>query len=179
MLDFTWDNLDQAIEDLIKDEITPIIRGLAVYTWSGILHKTPQYFGRLVASWSFSLNSPQFVDRSAMVLPNDEQTVGYPLPLRWRGHTQAIDIANTMNAGKELSFNLGDTIWFANGADHGDGPYSAFIETVDSNWLRFYNRPGKAVSRTLDGVNARFGTDMTEQAASRMKQLKIGARSDV
>lgn len=173
MLEFDWDNLDEAIEDLIKQEITPVVRGLAVFTWNSILTKTPQYHGRLVASWSFSLNSPQFLDRSNSVHPLGDNFVG-PVQAKYRGHHEAIVVANMANAGRDLPFQLGDTIWFANGADHGEGAYSSFIENVDESWLRQYNRPGHAVERSLAVVSARFGDDITKQMANQFKNLRIG-----
>lgn len=176
MLEFEWENLDLALLELVDNDIRPVIRGLVCATWNSILVKTPQYHGRLVASWSFSIDAPEFVDRSNQV-PNDPLDGEEGPRLRYRGHPAAISIANSYARGKENSFMLGDTVWFANGADHGEGAYSSFIENVDSNYLRQFNRPGHAVSRTIDMIHAKYSYEISPSEANRLKQTKIGGSS--
>jgi hypothetical protein len=180
MLEFKWDNLDQALDALVKEEIEPIIRGLINMTWNGILVKTPQYHGRLVASWSFSIGSPEFVDRSDEVQTSPYGPNGYeagPVQPVYRGHPIAINVANSYARGKDAAFRLGDVVWFANGADHGEGPYSVKIEEAEPFSLRQYNRPGKAVFRTLDMIKSRFSIDISPSNANRLKQTRIGGTS--
>jgi len=173
MLEFEWNNLDAAIAALIKEEVEPIVKGLAATAWMKILRYTPQKYGRLAASWSYSLGEPLYVDRSQTV-PSSDDKDDHSLPIFWAGHKTAVNIANSFAVGRDSAFKLGDTIWFANGADHGDGPYSSFIENVDQSWLRLYNRPGHAVVRSMEFMETRFGEDVSASAAARLKQTKIG-----
>lgn len=178
-VDFEWDedSFEQAFAEL-EQECTLIIRGLSVLAWNQILQRTPQFAGGMAASWSYSLNTPQFYDRSNMV---DPSLIGAGLhngrwevtnPLR-KGHPAAIEIANDDNVGSELPFKLGDTIYIANGVDHGEGPYSADVESGGVR-LRAVNLPGAPVQRTMSQIEARWETDMSPQTADMLKQLRIG-----
>lgn len=158
-------SLDRAFEEL-EAECEDIIRGLTVKVWNSILVRTPQYLGRMAASWSYSLNAPQFYDRSQMVDHDKEFPVS-------RGHMEAIHIANDDNVGSDTPFKLGDTVWIANGVDHGEGYYSGDIE-LNVIKLRSVNLPGAPVSRTLDMIAAKYGEDISPREAGELKTLKIG-----
>lgn len=175
-LDLEWDeSLDEAF-DALEAEITSIVRGMAVEMWDSILTKTPQFYGRMAASWSFSLDTPEFADRTAdvdfvgprkIVVGTFEPSTGL-----YRGHPEAIAVANRANLGRDLQFRLGKTIWMANGVNHGEGPYSQAVENGGVN-LRAVNRPGAPVERSVDMINARYGDDVTRVQAERLKLHKI------
>lgn len=176
-----WDeaSFDAAFDELER-ECEQIIRGMAVWLFDNILSRTPQFYGRMVASWSFSSGSPVFVDRSelipepAVLSTDDTMPTEYDeAAIKRKGDPAAIAIAIAENRGKDLSFKLGEIIWLANGADHGEGPYAALVEAGKVP-LRRVNRPGNAVQRTLDIVSARFSEDVTPRAAATFKDTFIG-----
>ena len=143
--------------------------------WKSILVKTPQAHGRLVASWSYSVNSPIIVDRSDWVISNEDAKAAIP-PYRFKGHPDAIRIAYSASEGNASSFKLGDTIYFANGADHGEGPYSEFIENIsdtDPNWLFYKNKPGYMVKRTLQMIDGRYANGIDDHQASELKRWQL------
>lgn len=165
--DLSWEgaSLDAAFAEL-EAECAQVVRGMTVKMWESILLRTPQYLGRMAASWSYSLNAPQFYDRSQMV----DWDVARP---RSRGNLVAVEVANADNVGSELGFKLGDTVWIANGVDHGEGYYSGDVETGAIR-LRAVNLPGAPVSRTIDMIHSRYGEDVSPRAAELLKTLKIG-----
>lgn len=180
MLEAGWDDLDGAFEAL-EAELTPVVRGLAVEIWNDILRWTPQFYGRMAASWTFNLNSPVFVDRSEEVSPeglNQDRTrhnkFGEFMGLR-RGAPTAINIAQLFNVGNDRNFKLGDTIWIANGVDHGEGPYAGPIEE-GAIPLRPANRPGAPVRRALDAASLRYA-DVPPVKVQYLKSLNLGVRS--
>lgn len=173
-----WVGLDAAFAEL-EAELTDVARGLTVRVFNGILSKTPQYLGRMAASWTYSVGSPQFVDRSALVDSEGGQGVhthlGYyrkgVTPLQ-RGSPVAIGIAKLASAGRDKSFKLGDIVYLANGVNHGEGPYSQAVE--DGNvTLRAENRPGAPAQRTVDWAGAYY-QDITPNKARELKSLTIG-----
>lgn len=173
-----WKELDQAFDELVA-ECTEITRGLTVRVFNGILSKTPQYLGRMAASWTYSIGEPEFVDRSALVdpVPETKSASGYidygQFTGLWRGHPLAIAIANSANEGRDKSFKLGDIVYLANGVNHGEGAYSQDIE--DGNIaLRAENQPGAPVARTLDWASIYY-KDISLQKASTLKSLTIGS----
>lgn len=180
-VDFKWegDSLDRAFAELEK-ECEQIVRGLTVELWRGVLSKTPQMFGRMAASWTYSLNEPHYVDRSRQV-PDPEGQKQSALAYSnfgefkglWRGHPVAIAIANAANAGKDAAFRLGDTVWFANGVDHGEGPYSEAVESGEIR-LRKLNRPGQPVARTLDRAHSMYSEGVSAHGGARLKLLRLG-----
>jgi hypothetical protein len=185
MLDIGIDveGLDAAFADL-EQECADVIRGMSVELYTSILVKTPQYVGGLAASWSYSLNQPEYVDRSADVgsdvLNGDlESLIGASRKARGlkglrRGHPTAVGVANAANLGREAAFKLGDTIWIANGADHGEGPYSQKIEDAPPSALRAVNRPGRMVGRSVDRMLAHYALDTSKNRARVLSTLKIG-----
>lgn len=174
MPDFTVDafDLDGAFAAL-EDELSAVAQGITVVAWNYLLQQTPQFFGRMAASWTYSLNSPEYVDRSEQAWTAQiPQLDNGPFPGLWAGHKTAIGIANAANVGRDRQFQLGDTVYFSNGADHGEGPYSGQVENGEVK-LRRVNRPGRPAERTLDMVAQRFGVVSADRAAQ-LKTLKIG-----
>ena len=164
MLTVEWDNLDQAIEDLIEKELTPIARGVINDFWIKVLYRTPQYYGRMVASWNYSIGAPQFVNRADVWGERD-------IPVS-AGDMEAISYAAWMNQGKDSAFKLGDVVYMTNAADHGEGAYSQFIE--DNAWyLRNVNMPGHAVERAMDATSALYGSGIPPQAVAYLKSIRI------
>ena len=171
-----WVGLDAEFAKL-EDECADIIRGLSVRTFNSILSRTPQYLGRMTASWTYSLGRPEFVDRSELVKPPSVRGpsgfIDYgEFKGLYRGHPFAISLANAASAGKDRSFKLGMTIYISNGVNHGEGSYSQGVEDGDVI-LRAQNRPGAPVSRTLDYINAYY-QDITPAKARTLKSLRIG-----
>jgi hypothetical protein len=156
---------------------TNVVRGLTVRTFNGILSKTPQYLGRMAASWTYSIGAPQYIDRSSQVQPPAVKDISGFIDYGeftglWRGHPLAIALANAASANRDSSFKLGDTVYISNGVNHGEGPYSQDIE--DGNiTLRSVNRPGAPVARTLDSIGAMYGNVSPARAAT-LKSLRIG-----
>lgn len=169
---FDWDNLDAAFAHLER-EVEDVVRGITVETWHGILNRTPQYLGRMVASYTYSLNAPVTVDRShAIEVPDTEDHDELSSFVRSRGHVEAINTANLYNLGNDLRFRLGDTVWITNGVDHGEGAYSAAVELGEVR-LRPANLPGQPVARTLDSIVARYGANVSKHRARYLRTLQI------
>lgn len=180
------DGLDQAFNEL-AEELAQVARGLSVVIWNSVLEKTPQYAGRMAASWTYSLGTPVFVDRSKTMstglgdvppgyvtinrLTGEEEFIG-----RRKGDPEAIGIANFASEGADAGFKLGMTIWMANGVDHGEGAYSGDVEGGGVR-LRSVNRPGAPVKRTLDAVTTRYGKGISSFDAEYLKNLRIGGRN--
>ena len=191
MLEFKFDqaSLEKALQELAEKELAPVVKGLAQEVWNSILIKTPQSFGRLAASWTYSVNVPIITDNSNLVISNEDAKDALQrkkeanlngeeinVGLRYRGHREAIGIAYRMSAGNAQSFKLGDTIYIANGADHGEGPYSEFIENIhdtNPNWLYYMNRPGAMVRRTMQNVDAKYSQGISENQAERFKGYQL------
>lgn len=171
-LELEWDDIDFAFAEFEREELRPIIRGMTVQLWNNILLFTPQFYGRMVASWNYTLNAPFYDDRSELVSP-ERDFAGLRMA-REQGHPAAIAIANRFNQGHEEGFVLGNDVWFANGVDHGEGEYSEWVETADQHKLRPENWPGHPVERSLAIIESLYGSEMTEQQASRLKNLRIG-----
>ena len=175
-----WIGFDEAFAELTV-ELTEVARGLTVRVWAGILNQTPQYEGRMTASWTYSISQPEFVDRSHLVSEDptgqgDFTHLGYykqgVTPLD-KTSPVAKDVANDACAGRDKAFKLGDTVYISNGVDHGEGSYSQAIE--DGNiLLRAENLPGAPVARTLDYVQGYY-SDVTPAKAMTLKSLTIGA----
>ena len=169
-----WRGLDLAFEELTQ-ECTDVARGLTVRVWNGILSKTPQYEGRMAASWTYSIGAPEAVDRSPDTGTGVHTTMGYykhgVTPLR-RGDPVAMGIANAASRGRDGPFRLGDKVFIANGVNHGEGPYSGAIED-GSIRLRAENGLGAPAQRTVDWVGLYFDI-ITENKAHQLKKLRIG-----
>lgn len=172
-----WRGLDAAFAEL-EAELTNVARGLTVRTFNSILSRTPQYLGRMAASWTYSIGHPEYVNRSDRVDPEAEKLASHryrdlgSFKGLYRGHPLAIAVANVANAGRDSAFRLGDVVYISNGVNHGEGAYSQDIE--DGNiTLRAENRPGAPVSRTLDFIGT-FYRDTSPIKARALKSLHIG-----
>jgi hypothetical protein len=175
-----WEGLDQAFAAL-EEECEAIVRGIAIEAWNYVLRQTPQFFGDAVASWSFSVVTPKFVDRSNLV-DHPEPTLGEqgadepagfkfrydPEEIKQKGHSSAIEIANLFVGSTPWTWHLGQEIWFANGVD-----YSAGLED-GSIRLRAVNRPGQMASRALDNIQTAYGDQVSPRSVNRLKGLTIG-----
>lgn len=170
VLDASWDNLDQAFAAL-ESELTSIVRGLTVEIWNGVLLRTPQYYGRMVASYTYSVGVPVFVDRSHAVEPVTEEQIE-STPPKSKGHVEAIELANFYNSGAETRFKLGDMVFISNGVDHGEGSYSQAVEE-GRVYLRSVNRPGAPARRTLDAIASRYANNISPKKALELKTLSI------
>lgn len=172
-----WTGLDAAFAEL-EAECTSIARGLTVRAWQSVLARTPQYMGRMAASWAYCLNHEAFYDRSDDVDPQGAQLDATRYrgpnefqPLR-RGDTAAIAISNLHNLGKDQDFKLGDVVYITNGVDHGEGAYSQAIEDGEVR-LRPANLPGKPQKLTEDYINAYY-KDISKAKAMTLKSISIG-----
>jgi hypothetical protein len=175
-----WENLDVAFDEL-EQELTEVARGLTVRAFDSLLSRTPQFLGQMVASWTYSLNTPRFENRWQLAYAAQLERVEERDSFQglWKGHPVAISIANAANAGNDAAFKLGDTVWFANGVDHGEGPYSEDVE-VGNVQLRAVNLPGEPARRTMDWIGVRFGEISADQA-QRLRERRLGgsnARDD-
>lgn len=171
-----WTGLDEAFAEL-EHECADIARGLSVRAFNSILSKTPQYLGRMAASWTYSIGAPEYVDRSSLVRPPSVKGpsgfIDYgEFTGLWRGHPFAIAIAGSANAGKDRGLKLGDVVYLSNGVDHGEGEYSQGVEDGTVK-LRAENLPGAPVSRTIDYIGVTFA-DISPVRAKSLKALRIG-----
>jgi hypothetical protein len=171
------DSFDAAFDELEK-ELVNVTRGLFVEIFYGILQRTPQWQGRMVASWTFSLRTPHYVDRShdpslisSGEIHLDDKHEFQPYQ---KGSQPAIQVALANSQFRDQDFKrLGDDVFISNGVDHGEGGYSWLVENGGIN-LRAVNRPGMPVRLTLDQVQSRYA-DISQRQAERLKQLSIGA----
>jgi hypothetical protein len=179
-----WTDLDKALDEL-EAKLTDVARGLTVKVWDLVLLRTPQFHGRMAASWTYSIGKPYYLDRSEYVTKEelqgpreDGRDIG--LSAKYKGHRAAIDIANAENSYKDTAFKLGDTVYISNGVDHGEGPYSAAVENGEIN-LRARNQPGAPVRRTLDSIATNF-SQISEQKGKTLTKLTLGrgnGRTDI
>lgn len=175
-----WQGLDEAFAELEK-ECAEIVRGVAVEAWNLILQQTPQFYGRAVASWSFSIGTPKFVDRSQAAMNLDTTAKHYKTDLdhgdvfagRRKGDPDAIYIAQFANVGMDTPYRLGDTVYISNGADHGEGPYAGDLEY--GGRLRSVNQPGRMASRAFDKLSVRYEQGVTPSRAALLRTMRIGA----
>lgn len=176
MGDIEWVGLDEAF-DTLEEECAAVVRGISVRLWSNILQRTPQFYGRMAASWSYTLGAPSYVDRTAQVeFEGPRKLVAgnlQPSQGLYRGHPTAIGVANNASRGNDSGFKLGMTIYIANGVDHGEGGYSQAIENGEVR-LRAVNQPGAPVTRSIDSLRANFGDDISARQAARLKELRVG-----
>ena len=173
MVEVDWIDLDGAFAAL-EVELTQVARGLSVRAWDSLLSKTPQSFGRMTASWNYSLNQPDFTDRSHEAWSANRGAADQgPTRGLYRGHPVAIAIANANNIGKDARFVLGDTVYFSNGVNHGEGPYSQAIED-GSVQLRPINQPGRPAARTFDWLSQAYANVSAVQAKT-LAAKKLGA----
>lgn len=163
--DILEDDLDRAFEE-IEARLTAVARGYSVHLWTMVLDATPQFFGRMTASWTYSIGTPVFVDRSDMVeveeLPTtvkDQLGLDPDQPayrLKQKGHHKAVNIAIEASIPAVSQFKLGDKVFMANGVNHGEGPYASGVED-GSIRLRNVNRPGRPVKTSVDKMRAEYG----------------------
>lgn len=163
MVEVDWIDLDGAFAAL-EDNLTRVAQGLTVVAWDSILAKTPQFYGRMAASWNYSLNRPDFTDRSHDAWSaHSAQTDKGPFAGLSKGHPVGIAIANANNIGRDANFQLGDTVYFSNGVNHGEGPYAQAIEDGQIQ-LRPINQPGRPAARTFDWLSQAYANVSAAQA---------------
>ena len=163
-----WDNLDAAFAEL-EAECADVVRGMSVDIFNTILDWSPQYFGRYVSSWTYSIGAPVF--RTDDTYNYVEEDQGFA-EIRRKGDSEPIATAKAFNRGRDKAFKLGDTIYIANGADHGEGPYAAGIED-GSIRLRPVNLPGAPATRALDRAGAWYANDVNKTHAAKLKAMSI------
>lgn len=171
-----WKDLDEAFA-AFEEEVTEVARGVTVLLWDSILIKTPQYYGGMAASWTYTYAAGNARDRSDMVRPVElaanNMWKSDVYEVRRRGHPVAIGIARAASAGKEKEFKLGRTVYLTNGVDHGEGRYASIVEDWDLMKLRAVNRPGHPMKRSLDLIERRFGKDISTREAEQLRALSI------
>lgn len=150
-------SLDDAFDDL-ENQLSEMARGIAVTFWDDILARTPQMWGEMAASWTFSVGSPEFYDRS--------WDVQHVEPL-YKGHAAALMIANDYNAGNEVNFRLGQTAWITNGVDHAQAIEDGEIR------LRQVNRPGMPIARAMGSMYSKFSRGISYKVAQSLRTKKI------
>lgn len=183
-IELEWEGLDEAFAELEQD-CTDIVRGMTVWAWNNILQQTPQWSGALVVSWSYSLNAPHYVDRSEDLPPAEGGNEGFDEDGQFfindfmghhKGYSPNIAFANTFNAGNDLRFKLGDTVYISNGRESEDD-YAEAIEGQDYGVvrLRSVNMPGRMAGRTLDRMHSMWDANgVSNIAAQNLKLLRVG-----
>jgi hypothetical protein len=171
-----WQNLDVAFAEL-EAELTDVARGITVSAWKHILRLSPQWAGRLVVSWTYNIGSPLYEDRSEHAPEMPTYTVGdrqVPIPFQM-GSRPAIEVANTLNAGKDKAFKLGDTVYISNGVDHGEGQYAMIAEQLfwKKVHLRYQNLPAQPITYTVDMIGERYSDGVNPAQAGQLRNLAI------
>lgn len=101
-------------------EVEQTIKGASVEVFKMVLRNSPQFSGDFVGNWNYSVGEPDYkFEYLDLIQPGEEPFI--------MGDSPAINYAIAQNAGRESGFNLGDTIYFANSAEH-DTPYAVAIE---------------------------------------------------
>ena len=90
-----------------------------------------------------------------------------------KGNQPAISAAFQANAGDEMPFKLGDTVYIANGAEGLDGEYGVLIEDGTMK-LRYENRGGnRPLGRALDRASTWYGNWVNPKHAAKLKAMRI------
>jgi len=160
-----WEGLDEAFAEL-ESECADIVRGLTVEVFWNTLKMSPQYYGRYASSWTYQVGSPDFHSNPTF---NTETREGFSV-VKQKGDTAAISAALSYSSGRDKAFKLGDTVYIANGADHGEGPYAADIEDGTIQ-LRHVNRPGRPLGRAIDIAESWYGNDMKPTHVGPLTQI--------
>jgi len=159
-----------------KALVTGVARGLSVVAFKYAVEISPQYSGDFAANWKYSAG---FIDDSFLpdvVSPSNKYPGKYQdLQANTafsQGDFPARNAALRTNAGRELEFILGSTIYISNNAAH-DEPYALLIE---ENKIKF--RPenaqyqGFTVGQTLEHLKDRYaninGSDAVKLSAMRI-----------
>jgi hypothetical protein len=166
-----WQNLDVAFAEL-EAELTDVARGITVSAWKHILRLSPQWAGKLVVSWTYNIGSPLYEDRSEHAPEMPTMTVGgkkIPIPFQ-AGSRAAIEVANTLNAGKDKTFKLGDTVYIANGVPHAE---IAELLSWEGVHLRYQNLPAQPITYTVDMIGERYSDGVNPAQAGQLRNLAI------
>lgn len=146
----------------IEREAAEVARGVAIEVFRRALENTPQYFGRMAASWTISYGTPQTYNQVDPVVTTDPKWGKAFWPVV--DYSIAIDQAKQRNAGNLDGFRLGQKIYITNGAFHGEN-YARGIEegTVP---LRDVHQPPAVASyrplgRAQDAVVATIGRGLS------------------
>lgn len=163
-----WIDLDKAFAEL-EAECAEIVRGITVEIFRHTLEMSPQYFGRYVSSWTYRVGKPELWTNPEFdfVL---EDAGGERI--RRKGDTEAINAAKQHNAGREMEFKLGATVFISNGVDHGEGPYADLIEQ-EPDWLRDVNKPGRPLGRSIDRAGLWYAHTVNPKRAPALRALRI------
>lgn len=168
MLDVKWENLDGAFAEL-EQEVTDIVRGITIESFHFLLRTSPQYYGRFVANWNYSLNTQNTSVNSAFqpkvaYWKTDEMNAQ---SIYKKGDEEAITYAMQNNAGVPDGFKLGDTVYFTNSVDHADDLEEGRIQ------LRAVNMPGRPMKRTLDRISSWYSNDVNHSRTDTLKRLRM------
>ena len=159
-----WENLDVAFKEL-EDECASVIRGMTVDIFKTAVTWSPQSKGVFVSSWQYSLNRPVFW--------SNPEFAGTEPETYMKGNRPAIEAAFQANAGDEMPFKLGDTVYISNGAEGVDGEYGVLIED-GSMKLRYENRGGnRPLGRAVDRAASWYANWVNPKHAADLKALRI------
>ena len=158
-----WENLDAAFAEL-EAECADIVRGMTVEIFKYTLHLSPQSKGVFTSSWQYNLNRPVFWTNPEFAITPQETYV--------KGSQPAIESALRANAGDDLPFKLGDTVYISNGAEGLDGEYGNLIEDQKMK-LRAENRPGRPLGRAIDRAGTWFANTVNPKHAAELKAMRI------
>jgi hypothetical protein len=156
----------EAYFDQLENDLDAVARGVVITFWNLVLVNTPQWTGAMAASWNFTYNTIQPVDRHDMV--QDREATPHQ-----KGHPIGIDIANAESYTNLSKFKLGDVAWVSNGVSDIHANYYAQEIEDGTHRLRAVNRPGNAVSMSLAIIDARFGSGIKLSTAKQLMKLKV------
>lgn len=172
-IDIDWDHEQVDAEfKRFEEDVRLAVSGIAVTLFKTILARSPQYSGSYVASWTMSVGSPVYANRRGWVpmlltMPDDETGEDVAAPYS-KGDRPAIDQAIAESFGFTYKFNLGDTVWIANGVMNEEGDhYGAEIEALKVN-LRAVNRPGDALNRSINSMDYKYA-EVSAYAVNKLK----------
>ena len=165
-----WEGLDAAFAEL-EAECANVIRGMTVEIFQHTLQYSPQAYGRFVSSWTYNVGSADYWSNPEFDINMEDSG---QVALFSKGDPEAIFSAVRHNAGRDTGFKLGDTVYIANGVDHGQGGYAAKIEDGQIA-LRSVNQPGRPLGRAIDRASSWFANDVNPTHAAKLKALRIYA----
>lgn len=152
--------------DQLENQLDEVARGVVIVFWNNVLVNTPQWTGAMAASWNFTLNAPDPVDRHDEVQSREEEP-------NQRGHPTGIGIANDASRAALNSFKLGDVAYLTNGVTDEHANYYAQGIEDGLQRLRAVNRPGNAVALSLGVIDAKYSRGIPMNTAKALRRLRI------
>jgi hypothetical protein len=158
----------------IEAYATRVFRGAAVSFFHKVVYETPQWSGNAVASWNFSVGSPDFSqDHSMLTAYRETEEASQGVPLYVLHDTPGIFRAIERNRGKDSDVSLDSEVYVTNAAEdfYGDS-YIEWLEENPNGYLRPESEGGGMVRKAKDDFRQRYNP-ISPVDARRLAQLRI------